>query len=131
MTISKYGLLSSKRGELYELWGTVSFKGGKVVTVQRNWFLTQTPNDKNVIANAFHDAMSSVLEGKDSAMCSVKVKDQGFGPNFGKYRSTTIHCHGPNWNHILTLGGTDCSGGCSENVTASLVEIVSEKDMPF
>ena len=131
MTISKEGFLRVKRGELYELCGSVVFKGGKVVAVQRDWFLNQTPDDKNVVANAFHDAMVSVLDGKDSAMCSLNVKEQGVGPDFGKLRSTTIRCYTPKWNHILILSGADCSGGCSEKVSASLTEIISEKDMLF
>ena len=117
--------LRVKRGSLYELLGGISFADGKVNWIDRDWYLNQTSNDKNVLAQVFYSAVTSLLEGNDSGLCSINVKSEDRSPNSGASKTTTIVCHKGNHKHSLILIGVDCSGGCSiGTVVGSLSESI-------
>jgi hypothetical protein len=93
--------------------------------INRDWYLAQTSNDKNSLAQVFYSAAAALLEGSPSATCNVSVENRDNSPNSGISKITTIECHKENYKHSLILIGVDCSGGCSAGtITASLEESV-------
>ena len=117
MDIHKMGedsyTVTVKRGDTGDLVGEVAFRKGRLFWIQRDWYLNQTPDDKNALANIFHSATASLLEGNDQATCTIGVKVHDFSPSGGISKTTSIECVSPSHIHTLVLTGTDCSPGCS------------------
>jgi len=122
-------ILTIKRGEIYESFGSVTFEKGKVIFISREWYLDQPSIDKNALANIFYSAAASLLEGKERAICSITVNSKDFSPSEGVMKTTEIECLKSNRIHTLSLVGSDCSAGCSiGDVTGSVIESIKEAD---
>jgi hypothetical protein len=122
-------ILTIKRGEIYESFGSVTFEKGKVTFISRDWYLDQPSIDKNALANIFYSAATSLLEGKERATCTISVRTKDFSPSQGVVKTTEIECIRSNRIHTLSLMGSDCSAGCSiGDVTGSVIESVKEAD---
>lgn len=50
--------LRIKRGDVYESIGGIAFKDGKAYWIDRDWYLAQTPNDKNLLAQVSYSAVA-------------------------------------------------------------------------
>ena len=117
--------LGVKRGESYDLIGEVSFTDGKIDSIERAWYVTKTPDDRNALAQVFYSAATSLLDGRGSSVCNVSVKSEDHSPSMGTSKTTTIECLRAGYEHSLILIGVDCSGGCSiGSVAGSLFESI-------
>jgi hypothetical protein len=128
MKIQKAGsffALTGKQGDVYDAFGEIGFKNGKVSWILRNWYLSSTPDDKNVLAAIFFSATTSLLEGADARTCSISVKSQDNSPSEGVSKTTRIHCITPRDSHDLFMVAVDCSSGCSiGHIFATLSESI-------
>ena len=105
--------LMVKHGNQYEFLGDIDFKNGKVVWLQRDWYLDDTPNDKTVLAGIFHSAVSSLLEGAAQETCTIQVRNLDNTPSSGVSKITDITCAHGTYEHGVHLLSVDCAGGCS------------------
>jgi hypothetical protein len=120
-------VVTAKRGEIYDLVGAIAFVKGKVTWIQRDWYMNETPNDKNTLANIFYSAAASLLEGNEQANCTINVKTQDTSPSSGISKVTTIQCVRPSHVHALVMMGVDCSAGCSiGNISGALTESIKQ-----
>lgn len=85
----KEGIITSREGPPYELYGTVELKNGSLVFVSKEWTLTQTPDTQIAFASALFGAVASVTGGK-STNCLVSTVHQR-QPN-NETEDTTIVC---------------------------------------
>lgn len=120
--------LIGKRGNLYEVFGGIAFRDGRVTWLQREWLLKDSSDDITTTLRIFHAALSSVLGGKAESLCTVSVQsqlgawDQDKSSNSGVIQTTNIECPRMNYTHSLLLTYTDCSSGCSTGTFSPSVE---------